>query len=105
MKLWSLKGIEILVIDDFASMRSMMASMLKDYGADTIRQARNGKEAIQMIEERVPHLVLCDYNLGEGKDGQEVLEESKERELLPYSSIFFLVTAENTNMMVMGAMD
>ena len=54
MKLWTLKGIDILVVDDFPSMRSMMISMLKAYGADIIRQASNGKEAIQRIEERTP---------------------------------------------------
>jgi len=48
-------------------------------------------------------IVLCDYNLGEGKDGQQVLEEAKEDSLLPYSSIFIMTTAENSMEMVMGA--
>jgi CheY-like chemotaxis protein len=105
MKLWSLKDVKILVVDDFPAMRSMMRSMLAAFGANDIREARNGEEALKHLEEDQMELVLCDYNLGEGKDGQQVLEEAKERELLPYSSLFIMNTAENTSEMVMGAVE
>ena len=48
-------------------------------------------------------IILCDYNLGPGKSGQQVLEEAKFREYINYSSIFIMVTAENTLEMIMGA--
>ncbi|WP_455212868.1 response regulator [Kaarinaea lacus] len=105
MKLWSLKNVKILVVDDFPAMRSMMRSMLMAFGANDIREARNGEEALKHLQEDKMELVLCDYNLGEGKDGQQVLEEAKERELLPYSSLFIMNTAENTSEMVMGAVE
>jgi CheY-like chemotaxis protein/Tfp pilus assembly protein PilF len=105
MKLWSLKDVKILVVDDFPAMRSMMRSMLMAFGANNIREARNGEEALKHLQEDKMELVLCDYNLGEGKDGQQVLEEAKERELLPYSSLFIMNTAENTSEMVMGAVE
>ncbi|MCG6971139.1 MAG: response regulator [Gammaproteobacteria bacterium] len=105
MKLWSLKDIKILVVDDFPAMRSMMRSMLMAYGANNIKEARNGEEALKQLADEKMELVLCDYNLGEGKDGQQVLEEAKERELLPYSSLFIMNTAENTSEMVMGAVE
>ena len=105
MKLWSLKDTRILVVDDFPAMRSMMRAMLMAFGANNIKEARTGEEALDFLAEETKDLVLCDYNLGEGKDGQQVLEEAKERELLPYSSIFILTTAENTSDMVMGAVE
>jgi len=105
MKLWSLKDVKILVVDDFPAMRSMMRSMLAGFGANNIKEARNGEEALKILAEDKMELVLCDYNLGEGKDGQQVLEEAKERELLPYSSLFIMNTAENTAEMVMGAVE
>lgn len=105
MALWNLKGRTILVVDDFPEMRSMLRSMLAMYGADTIEQARNGEEAIGRMQARRFEIVLCDYNLGEGKDGQQVLEDAKRRDLLPYDTTFVMVTAENTPEMVMGALE
>ncbi len=104
-KLWTLKGKKILIVDDFPAMRSMMRTMLVAFGADNIAEARTGEEALDILEEESKEIILCDYNLGEGKDGQQVLEESKHRELIPYSTVFILVTAENTSDMVMGAME
>ena len=105
MKLWSLKAKHILIIDDFSGMRSMLTNMLAVYNADSITEAANGEEAIQLISENHYDVILCDYNLGTGKDGQQVLEEAKERDLIPYSSIYIMTTAENTAEMVMGAVE
>ena len=102
-KLWTLKGKKILTVDDFPGMRSMMRSMLTAYGADNITDASNGEEAIAHLSSGAFDIVLCDYNLGEGKDGQQVLEEAKERGILSYSSVFIMTTAENAAEMVMGA--
>lgn len=102
-KLWSLKGKKILTVDDFQGMRSMMRSMLTAYGADNITEACNGEEAISYLAGDQFDIVLCDYNLGEGKDGQQVLEEAKERGIISYSSVFIMTTAENAAEMVMGA--
>lgn len=105
MKLWSLKDKHILIIDDFPGMRVMLHNMLVVYNADSITEAVNGEDAIRLISENQYDIILCDYNLGEGKDGQQVLEEAKEKDLIPYSSIYIMTTAENTAEMVMGAVE
>lgn len=105
MGLWTLKSKKILIIDDFSEMRSMLRSMLRAYGAEDIKQASNGDDAIELIASHKFDIILCDYNLGEGKDGQQILEEAKHREILPLATTFIMVTAENTSMMVMGALD
>ncbi len=50
-------------------------------------------------------IILCDYNLGPGKDGQQVLEEARCREYMDHSTVFIMVTAENTMEMIMGALE
>ncbi len=94
-----------LVVDDFADMRSMLRSMLVAYGVTNIEMAGNGKDAIKMLAKKTYDVVLCDYNLGEGKDGQQVLEEGKDKGFIPYSTAFIMITAENTMEMVMGAVE
>lgn len=105
MKLWDLKNKYILIVDDFAGMRTMLRNMLAPYRPEHIAEANSGEEALKQIEEHSFDIILCDYNLGLGKDGQQILEEIKERELLPYSSIYIMTTAENTSEMVMGAVE
>lgn len=105
MALWNLTDKTILIVDDFPEMRSLMRSMVTAYGAQHIELASNGEDAISALEARRFDIVLCDYNLGEGKDGQQILEEAKHRNLLPCSTTFVLVTAESTAQMVMGALE
>jgi tetratricopeptide (TPR) repeat protein len=58
------------------------------------------------MQDKAYDVILCDYNLGPGKkDGQQVLEEAKYREFIRYSTIFIMLTAENTMAMVMGAFE
>jgi DNA-binding response OmpR family regulator len=48
-------------------------------------------------------VVLCDFNLGDGKNGQQVLEEARVRNLLLPSSVWLMVSAEKSVESVMGA--
>jgi CheY-like chemotaxis protein len=105
MALWNLSGKRILVVDDFPDMRSLMRGMVMAFGAQQVEQARNGEDAIDLLARGRFDIVLCDYNLGDGKDGQQVLEEAKHRNLLPFTTAFIMVTAENTSQMVMGALE
>ncbi len=105
MAIWSLKGKKVLIIDDFQEMRVMLRTMIEPLAPEMIKLAKDGEEAIEKLEENKFDVVFCDYNLGKGKDGQQVLEEAKHRELLGYSSIYMMATAENTSEMVMGAID
>jgi CheY-like chemotaxis protein len=105
MKLWSLKKKHILIVDDFPGMRSMLRNMLSGYTPESITEACNGEQAFELISENNYDVILCDYNLGDGKDGQQVLEEAKEKDLMPYSTIYIMTTAENTSEMVMGAVE
>lgn len=95
----------ILVIDDFSQMRSSLKKMVQAFGASDVDDAINGEDAVKKIARKSYDIVLCDYSLGDGKDGQQVLEEAKHRNLLKYSTIFMMITAENTSEMVMGAME
>lgn len=96
---------QILVVDDFPEMRSSLRRMLENYGAQNIIESRSGKEAMGHIEKKAFDLILCDYNLGEGKNGQQILEEAKQRGFLQYTTVFMMITAETTVSMVMGAME
>ena len=71
-----------LIIDDFEGMCSMLRDILRGCGANlnAIETAPNGGAAIGLLERRKFDIVLCDLNLGPGRNGQQVLEEAKFRD-------------------------
>ncbi|MCB1934861.1 MAG: response regulator [Nitrosomonas sp.] len=105
MNLWSLKNKSVLIVDDYDKMRMLIREMLMPLGPAKVVMSRNGKDAIEQLEKNKFDIVLCDYKLGSGRDGQQVLEEARHRNLLSYAAIFFIITTENTSKMVMGAID
>lgn len=100
-----LKKKKVLIIDDFTSFRSTVKRMLQVLGLKHIDEAADGEEAMSKMSTRKYDIILCDYNLGSGKDGQQVLEEARGREYIDYSTIFIMATAENTMIMLMGALE
>lgn len=94
-----------LVVDDFQGMRTMLREMLKTCGAKQIDVATNGKEAISLLESYKYDVILCDHNLGAGKNGQQVMEEAKVRKLIGLAAAWIVISAEKTSEMVLGAME
>lgn len=95
----------VLVVDDFHNMRSTLRQMLLTAGYAAIDVAVHGEDAIDKLAQRRYEIVLCDYNLGEGLDGQQVLDLARARRLIDLSTLFIMVTAETTSDMVMGAVE
>jgi len=99
----SFRQLRTLVIDDFQGMRTMLCDFVKAMGVTQVETANNGREALRMLAGSSYDVVICDFNLGSGANGQQVLEEAKLRNLVGVSSIWAIVTAEKTAEMVMGA--
>ena len=96
---------KFLVIDDFGDMRSMLRHMVESYGVREVDTTANGRDALEAMSRKQYDVVLCDYNLGDGQDGQQILEEARQRKLIRFSTVFMMITAENTLQMVMGAVE
>ena len=94
-----------LIIDDMNEVRGSLKRMLTTLGVQTTDTAANSAQAIEACEKKSYDLVLCDYNLGSGQDGQQVLEELRFRKLLKNSSMFLMITAETSRDMVLGALE
>lgn len=96
---------KILVIDDFSDFRLSIKAMLTQLGAQHVDQASNGRDGVKLCETTSYNIILCDYNLGEGQDGQQVLEELHQRNLLKAGSLFIMVTAETSAAKVISAIE
>lgn len=94
-----------LIVDDFPDMRGSIRRMLVNFGIADVETASTGAEAITWCENKYFDIILCDYNLGDGKNGQQVLEELRYRKLLKRTSAYMMITAETTKSMVFGALE
>jgi two-component system, NtrC family, nitrogen regulation response regulator NtrX len=72
-------ALDILIVDDEADIRSLIAGILGDEGYST-RQAANSDQVMAALSERRPSLVVLDIWLqGSKLDGLEILEQIKQR--------------------------
>ena len=94
-----------LLIEDMAEARIMQKKMLTDFGFATIDIAMKAETAIQLLQSNAYDVILSDYNLGNGKDGQQLLEEVRHSALIPNTATYLMVTAETSIEMVMGAIE
>jgi len=95
----------VLIVDDLREMRMSLRGILEALQVRQILEAKSAEEAQALLAKHHPDIVLCDYNLGDGKDGQQLFEESKAERVLPPHGVWIMITAENTMNMVMGVVE
>lgn len=91
-----LRGKRGLLIEDNGDMRASLRAQLAAAGLEQCEVARNIKEAVDRLPRARPDLVVCDYNLGQGTDGQQFLELVRRKKQLPLSCAFLMITGENS---------
>lgn len=99
-----LSGKNILIVDDYSEMRTALRNILCNCEADTkkIMMADNGNEAIALLKETKFNIVLCDFILKSGKNGQQVLEQAKHQSLIDPSCLWIMISAEKTMEAISG---
>ncbi|MDT4328999.1 response regulator [Methylomonas sp. MED-D] len=102
---FSLLGKATLLVEDNPVMRKAIREMLYALDADQVSEADSGQAAIVAMTKTRFDVVLCDYNLGPGKNGQQVLEEARFRRLIDYRCVFVMISAEQSTAAVLGAME
>ena len=94
-----------LVVDDLPLAREALRTIAQTAGAFSVEFAANYQDAIYRIRNNVPDVILCDYVLGEGRSGQQLLEELRRFNLLPDETIFMMVTGEQSYEQVVSAVE
>ena len=91
----------ILICDDSAVLRKTIAYMLKDWGIETIYEAKNGEEAVELYLEHRPDLVFMDIVMPK-KSGLEALAEIREKDP---SARGVMASSTGTKKKLMAAID
>ena len=105
MSSFAYNNLRFLVVDDFGSFRSTINSMLTSLGVSQVIMASNGFEAIEICRDKKFDVILCDYDLGPGKNGQRVLEALRHHKMIDRETLFVLISADVSKKAVMAAYD
>lgn len=77
--------------------------MLSSFGAYHVDMASTADDALEKCRYDYYDVILCDFNLGSGKNGQQILEELRVRKRLKHTHLFVMITAETSKDVVLGA--
>ena len=86
-------AMQVLVIDDQQQVRHIVRESLFRLGFRHVLLAANAAEALRLLRGESIDLVLSDYNLGEGPDGQQLLEAARGERLLSPVAPWIYITA------------
>lgn len=94
-----------LIVDSLDSFCFSTKKTLKELGLKLVDTASSAQKVITGFENINYDVVLCNYDLGKGKNGQELLEELRFKKLLKFTGLFFIVSAEVEKGKVMGTIE
>jgi DNA-binding NarL/FixJ family response regulator/Flp pilus assembly protein TadD len=98
-----LDGLSALIIEPHAGMRASIHNMLNLCGLTKIDHAQGSNAAIKHLGLKTFDLILCEYDLDGGQDGQQLLEDLRHHKLISLATMFFMVTAEGNYGKVVSA--
>ncbi|MFL0808875.1 MAG: response regulator [Agarilytica sp.] len=94
-----------LVVEINPDMRTEWKRMLSDFGCEKVDTAAHAEEAIENAQRSAYDIVLAEYDLGKGKNGQQLLEELRYQGLLKNSAVYFMVSTETAVQHVVHAIE
>ncbi len=90
----SVADISVLIVDSSLGMRGSLRNMLSMCEIHNITNAPSAAAAMRKLRGARYDLILCEYHLGDGQDGQHFLEDIRQHRLVPLSTVFIMVTGE-----------
>lgn len=86
-----------LIIEGNPGMRSMLAAQMRDFGIKTVVQCGRITDARRHLEYQTFDFVLCEQHFhDENASGQDLLDDLRRNQLLPFSTVFVMITGEAT---------
>lgn len=99
------KELRYLVIDDQDASRQTLKICIQSMGGFSVDQAQSFNEAYHRMRGQMPDVIICDYILGSGRTGQQLLEDLRRADRLPDTVAFLMVTAERSYEQVISAVE
>ncbi|MBI1905954.1 MAG: response regulator [Rhodocyclales bacterium] len=98
-----LEDISVLIVEASPGMRAQLRTLLG--GAHISKQTfvASALAAVDKLRTQRFDLILCEYALGDGQDGQHLLEDLRTRQIIPLDTVFIMISSERNYERVIGA--
>ncbi|MBL0918093.1 MAG: response regulator [Hydrogenophaga sp.] len=88
---------QALVIEGNAQSRAIIVSQLREFGVGTVAQCARVHDARRRLEAQRFDVVICEQRFDrESYSGQELLDDLRRHQILPFYTVFVMLTAEAT---------
>ncbi|MCX7279056.1 MAG: response regulator [Burkholderiales bacterium] len=92
-----LSSCQAMVIDSHATSRSILVAQLRDFGVGKVVQCMSTAHARRLLEHEHFDVVLCEHQFaGSSSSGQDLIDDLRRNQWLPFSTVFIMVTGEAT---------
>lgn len=100
----SLTKKRVLIVDRHPPARESLRLMLAALGVTAVHGAGSSAEVIRQVKANRFDIVLSDFVLDDGRDGQQLLEELRHAHLIPLGTVYLIITSERgyTNVVSMA---
>ncbi|MDE2439466.1 MAG: response regulator [Betaproteobacteria bacterium] len=92
----SLTKKRVLIVDRHPPARDSLRLMLGALGVTAVHGAGNSAEVIRQVKGNRFDIILSDFVLDDGRDGQQLLEELRHAHLIPLSTVYMIITSERS---------
>jgi len=99
------REMNILIIDEQALAQNYLRFTLDKLGYNQVQFTDKAQTALAMCKERQFDLIICSFNLQQGKDGYQLYEELKVRRLQKLSTGFIFISAETDPSLVYSVLE
>ena len=89
-----LARMRVLVVDRHSSARNTLRIILSTLGVSSIHNAGSSAEVLRQVKAYSFDIILSDYHLDDGRDGQQLLEELRQKRLISLTTVYMVITAE-----------
>ena len=89
-----LKRMRVLLVDRHTSARNSLRIILSTLGVSAVHSAATSAEVLRQVRAYPFDIILADYQLDDGRDGQQLLEELRQKHLISLSTVYMVITAE-----------
>lgn len=92
----SLTKKRVLIVDRHPPARDSLRLMLSALGITAVHGAGNSAEVLRQVKSNRFDIVLSDFILDDGRDGQQLLEELRHMHLIPLGTVYMIITSERS---------
>lgn len=89
-----LTALRVLIVDQHSNARDSLRMMLASLGITRVQGAGSSAEALRLVNTGTFEVIFSDYQLGDGRDGQQLLEELRVKQLISRATVFIIITSE-----------